>query len=164
MISFFLWLFVLGLLYLLFSRPVISSIPKKKRLRKPIASLTEDDCKYDMKNLQVPRATGLWLKLLVKFLYTRFGRSVVFPYFMKQSGLKLFDGVSLPERPTYAPLVTCRPIGVGKDTSSNNEEEIDTLMKLDAKRPGDNAKPVTVADYIQGYRSHRFTPLEVSLY
>ena len=160
MISFLFWFFVLGLLYLLFSRPVISSIPKKKRLRKPVASLTEDDCKYNVKCLYAPRATGLKLKLLVKFLYTRFGRNVVYPYLMKQSGLELFDGVSLPERPTYAPLVTCKPTGVGKEASSN-EEEIDKLMKLDAKRSDDHAKPVTVADYIQGYQLHKFTPLEV---
>lgn len=153
-------LFVLGLLYILFSRQLLSSDPKKKRIRKPVASLTDDDCTYTRKNLHVPRATGLLFSLLIKFMSTRFGRSVVVPYFMKKSGMMVFDGVLLPETPTFVPLVNCEASHAGKDAGSN-EEEIDKLMKLDAKRSGDHPKPVTVADYVQGYQSQRFSPLEV---
>ena len=144
-------LFVLGLLYLLFSRQLLSSHPKKIRIRKPIASLSEDDCEYNLKNLHVPRATGLLFKLLVKLLYTRFGKNVIFPYFMKQSGLMIFDGVSLPESPTYIPLVSREATSVGRKDVSSNEEEIDKLMKLDAKTSNDLPKPITIADYIEGY-------------
>lgn len=162
MILLFFCLFVLGLLYLLFSRQSLSPHPKKRRLRKPIASLTEDDCEYNMKNLHAPRATGLMFKLLVKLLYTRFGRIVIVPHIMKQSGLMMFDGVTLPDEPTYVPLVNCEATSVGgEDVASSNEEEIDKLMKVDGKRSNDRPKPVTIADYIEGYQSHKFTPLEV---
>ena len=74
--------------------------------------------------------------------------------------MTLFDGVLLPECPTFIPLVTdCGP-PVGEDAVSN-EEEIDKLMELNAKKSNDHPKPLTIADYIQGYRSHKFTPLEV---
>ena len=73
----------------------------------------------------------------------------------------IFDGVSLPERPTYVPLVNCEATSVGGEDVSNNEEEIDKLMKLDVKRSNDHPKPITIADYIEGYQSHKFTPLEV---
>ena len=159
---FLILLFVLGLLYILFSRQSLSSQPKKRRVRKPVASLTEDDIKYNMKNLHVPRTTGLLFKLLINFMYTRLGKNVVFPYFMKKSGLKSFDGVLLPEEPTYAPLVNCDASSGGEDVTTSNEEEIDKMMKADAKRSNGHPKPVTVADYIQGYQSHKFTPLEVS--
>lgn len=163
MMFFLVLLFVLGLLYILFSRQPLSSQPIKRRVRKPVASLTEDDIKYNMKNLHVPRTTGLLFKLLINFMYTRLGKNVVFPYFMKKSGLLLFDGVLLPEEPTYVPLVNCEPAASGgKGATTSNEEEIDKLMKVDAKRSTDHPKPVTVADYIQGYQSHKFTPLEVS--
>ena len=155
---------MLGLLYLLFSRQSLSSHPRKRRLRKPIASLTEDDCEYNMKNLRAPKATGLMFKLLVKLLYTRFGRNVIAPHIMKQSGLMIFDGVTLPDKPTYVPLVNCEATSVGgEDVPSSNEEEIDKLMKVDGKRSKDRPKPVTIADYIEGYQSHKFTPLEVRM-
>ena len=162
MLLFLLPLFVLAVLYFLFSRPLLSSQPIKKRVRKPVASLTEDDIKYNMENLHVPRTTGLLFKFVVNFLYTRLGKNVVFPYFMRKSGLMLFDGVLLPELPTYVPLVNCEVSSVDKDAGTSNEEEIDKMMKLDAKRSSDHPKPITVADYIQGYQSHKFTPLEVS--
>ena len=147
----------------MFSRQSLSSRPKKRRLRKPIASLTEDDCEYNVKNLHVPKATGLMFKLLIKLLYTRLGRSVMVPYIMEQSGLLIFDGVTLPEQPTYVPLVNCEATSVetGEDVPSSNEEEIDKLMKVDAKRSKDHPKPITIADYIEAYQSHKFTPLEV---
>lgn len=147
---------------MLLSRQLLSSLPKKKRLRKPIASLTEDECKYNMKSFQVPRTSGLLFKFLVKILYSRIGKNVVMPFFMKNSGLLLFDGVSLPEVPTFVPFISGEPPSVEKDVTSN-EEEIDKLMKLDAKRSNGHPKPVTVADYIQGYQLNKFTPLEVSV-
>jgi len=153
--------FVLGLLYLLSSRQLLSSLPKRERLRKPVASLTEDECKYNVKSLEVPRTTGVLFKLMIKILYTRFGKNVVMPFIMKKSGLMLFDGMSLPETPTFVPLISGEQPSIEKDVT-NNEEEIDKLMKLDAKRSSGHPKPVTVADYIQGYQSHKFTPLEVS--
>ena len=155
---------MLGLLYLLFSRQSLSSLTKKRRLRKPIASLTEDECEYNLKSLQAPKATGLLFKLLVKLMYTRFGKNVILPSIMKQSGLLMFDGVTLPEQPTYVPLVNCEVTSVGReDVPSSNEEEIDKLMKIDAKRSSDRPKPVTIADYIEGYQAHKFTPLEVCI-
>ena len=148
---------------MLLSRQLLSSLPKKKRLRKPITSLTADECKYNVKNLQVPRTSGLLFKVLIKVLYSRIGKNVVMPFFMKNSGMTLFDGVTLPEVPTFVPLVNSEPASVEKDVTSNNKEEIDKLMKLDAKRSDGHPKPVTVADYIQGYQLNKFTPLEVSI-
>lgn len=160
MIWFLSSLLVLVLLYFLFSRQLLSSYPKNRRVRKPIASLTEDDCKYDMKNLHVPKTTGLWFNLIIKFMCIRLGKHIGVPYLTKKSGMTLFDGVFLPEVPTYVPLVNCEASREGKDASSN-EEEIDKMMKLDAKRSSDHPKPVTVADYVRGYQSKKFTPLEV---
>ena len=78
--------------------------------------------------------------------------------------MMIFDGVSLPEQPTYVPLVNCEAAGVAReDVPISNEEEIDKLMKVDAKRSTDHPKPVTIADYIEGYQSHKFTPLEVCM-
>lgn len=160
MIVFLFLVFVLALLYLLFSRQVLSTQPKKTRFRKPVSSLSEDDCIYNVKSLNAPRASGLSFKLLIRLLYTRFGKNVIFPHFMRKSGLTLFDGALLPEAPTFEPLVNCEASSVGNDASSN-EEEIDKLMKLDAKRSSD--RPITIADYVEGYRSQKFTPLQVCM-
>ena len=130
-------------------------------MKKPISSITLDDCKYNVQNLHVPRTTGLLLKLFVKLLYSRFGKIVLFPYFLRKSGLMLFDGVFLPENPTLVPLVSNEQPSEEK-YASNNNEEIDKLMKLDAKRSNGHLRPVTISDYIQGYQLNKFTPLEVS--
>ena len=152
MFVFIIPVFMLVALYWLFTREPISSYRKGKQLRKPAKCLTDDDCKYELKNLSIPRVTGLVFKLFMKFVFTRFGRKVIVPHLMKKSGMFVLDGVWLPETPTFAPLVDHEPV----IEESSCEEEVEKLLKRSATCP-----QLTIADYTQGYQSGQFTPTQV---
>ena len=143
---------IVSVIYWLFTRERISSYSKGKQSRKPVKSLTDDDCRYELKNLSIPRVTGLKFKLFMKFLFTRIGRKVVVPQLIKKSGLFVLDGVWLPESPTFLPLVDHEPVM----EESSCEEEVEKLLKSSASHP-----QLTIADYNQGYRSGQFTPTQV---
>ena len=145
-------LILLAVFYWLFTRERISSYSKGKQLRKPAKCLTDDDCKYELKNYSAPRMSGLLFKLFTKFVFTRFGKKVVVPHLMKKSGLFVLDGVWLPESPTFAPLVDHKPVM----EEGSCEEEVEKLLQSSASCP-----QLTIADYTQGYRSGQFTPTQV---
>ena len=138
----------------LFTREPISSSRQGRQLRKPAKCLTDDDVRYELRKLSVPRVTGLMFKLFTKFAFTRFGRKVIVPHLMKKNGMFALDGVWLPESPTFTPLVDHEPVIEG----SSCEEEVEKLLKRSATYP-----QLTIANYTRGYHSGQFTPIQVAI-
>ena len=94
--------------------------------------------------------------------FTRFGRLIYFPIFLRGAALDLLGGVYLPDKPVMDVRTLCPP-PEQKDYSDNNSRLIRKLLDVEVSGESTEAafRAPTVADYVAAYRGQRCTPVEV---
>lgn len=112
--------------------------------------------KYDLSDMTAPPATGLFFKLLIRFMFSRLGQWTLVPYMKKGLNVSKIGGIYLPEKPTLYPT----PPPTLEDYSQPNQN---VLLKLlnSTDSPTEFHFP-TVADYRRTYESGRCTPTDVA--
>lgn len=115
--------------------------------------------KYDLGDMTTPPATGLFFKLLIRFVFSRLGQWTLVPYMKRGLNVSKIGGSYLPEKPTLYPTPFYPP-PIQEDYSLPNRK---VLLKLlnSADSPMEFHFP-TVADYRRAYESGRCTPTDVA--
>ena len=123
--------------------------------------LAQSTTRYDLRDLNVPTATGLLFKLLIRLQFSRLGQWTVVPYFVRRNALRM-QGIHLPEKPTLYPT-PCYPPPISGDYSVLNRAVLEKLVKnTDELATGSEFRFPTVADYHRAYESGQCTPTDVA--
>jgi Asp-tRNA(Asn)/Glu-tRNA(Gln) amidotransferase A subunit family amidase len=113
---------------------------------------------YDLKSLQLPKLTGLPLRLFATALDRSATRALLLPSLLKQGGIDRLRELRLSEEPTLYPFAPAPE----RATGPLSPAEVEAILSLPAEpQPPPPAFP-RVRDYAAAYRAGATTPLEVA--
>ena len=136
---------------------------KPGEMRPPIRVLLNNPelIYYDCKDLHVPKVSGKLLKFLLWLSYTRFGRYIMIPQFLKDSNLDRMGGIYLPDKPTLCPSPPPPPEAM-RDNSKPNQVILSRLLDKQVTQEPSIFHFPTVADYIRAFKSGVCTPTDIA--
>jgi len=108
---------------------------------------------YDLSSVDLPRASGGLLRLLVSVAESPLTRWLILPGLMKNAGIDALRAMRIDEAPTFLPLHPAPDDGVEAGTVADVAAQPD-------RPPGFQFR--TVREYGDAYRSGATTPLEVA--
>jgi hypothetical protein len=112
-----------------------------------------EDASYELRVVKMPILTGWKLKLVAMLANSGVGHRYILPYFPKMDHVFRLRHRALKEKPTYYPLPRIKTLDV-------KEEPVDTQRFV---KPSSEKLPfhfMTISDYVMGYRSGHFDPIE----
>lgn len=114
-----------------------------------------DDKLYEPKEITIPALKGWVSSLFRKISRSPFGRFILINSSKRQGELDLFLKLSIPDPPTYYPIVL-------PDTDASSTEEIDLWSLIKPRKDVDSFHFNTISDYVNAYRDGTTTPLNVA--
>ena len=136
--------------------------PQGEQLKQKIEDVLSnpDAIEYDLKSFDVPKVTGWKFALLIRLMYTRFGRFFVIPALARNSNIDKMGRIQIPENPTYFPKPTTPP--ADEDFAVSNRNILERLVEEEITKEKAEFHFPTVADYVHSFRSGKRTPTDVA--
>ena len=114
---------------------------------------------YDLKSLKVPRLGDRALQPLVSLLEKSYGRRLLEPLLLRETGIESLRREAFDESPTWQPLHQALR-GPTAGVARQSLAVLHTVIGVAGKAP---AAPIpAVGDYVQAYRSGATTPLQMA--
>ena len=156
------------LFYLLARQPVYSRDGGKSpgEVRRPVKAILKEPreaVRYEMKDLNLPKMTGLMFGLFVRAAWSGLGRLALAGRMKRASNLDLMAGIYLPESPTLYPTHPSPPDAT--DHAQSNGRIIQSLLEKEAVRAESRGvvfRCPTIADYNDAFKSGKCTPSDVA--
>ena len=122
-----------------------------------------DQITYNLKLVDTPTLSGKFFHFVTKLLFTRFGKHVAVPLYLKTARFFLFNGEFIPEKPIMYPCNLClQP--PEEDYTLENRELIQQLLDRgnEERDLATMFRFPSVRDYYMAYKEKRCTPVEVA--